>query len=231
MREEAPQLVLLDLVLPGSDGIELMQQIREIADVPVIFLSVYGQDEVIARAFDLGAADYVVKPFSPTELAARIRAALRKRAAPELAEPARPYLRGDLTVDYARRRVTVAGRTVALTSIEYRMLVELSVNAGRPLTHQHLLQTGLGTGQGPGLRPGAQHRQEAAPQAGRRPRRSYVHFRRAQRRLPDEGGRDAGRGRGDGAVTAAAPGPVAGTWRLPQVAQEGVVETQIKGPC
>ena len=88
--------MLLHLVFPGSaDGIELMQQIREIADVPVIFLSVYGQDEVIARAFDLGAVDYMVKPFSPTELAARIRAALHKRAAPELAEPARPYVRGE----------------------------------------------------------------------------------------------------------------------------------------
>ena len=140
MAEEPPQLVLLDLVLPGSDGIELMQQIRETADVPVIFLSAYGQDEVVARAFDLGAADYVVKPFSPTELAARIRAALRKRAAPELAEPARPYVRGELTVDYALRRVTVAGNPVALTIIEYRMLVELSANAGRPLTHERLLQ-------------------------------------------------------------------------------------------
>ena len=140
MAEEPPHLVLLDLVLPGSDGIELMQQIRETADVPVIFLSAYGQDEVVARAFDLGAADYVVKPFSPTELAARIRAALRKRAAPELAEPSRPYVRGELTVDYALRRVTVAGNPVALTIIEYRMLVELSANAGRPLTHEHLLQ-------------------------------------------------------------------------------------------
>ena len=82
MREEAPRLVLLDLVLPGSDGIELMRAIREIADVPVIFLSAYGQDEVVARAFDLGAADYVVKPFSPTELAARIRVALCRRAGP-----------------------------------------------------------------------------------------------------------------------------------------------------
>ena len=148
MREEAPQLVLLDLVLPGSDGIELMQQVREIADVPVIFLSAYGQDEVIARAFDLGAADYVVKPFSPTELAARIRAALRKRAAPELAEPSQPYVRGDLTIDYRQRRVTLAGRAVALTIIEYRMLVELSANAGRPLTHEHLLQRVWGPDKG-----------------------------------------------------------------------------------
>ena len=148
MKEEAPHLVLLDLVLPGSDGIELMKEIREIADVPVIFLSVYGQDEVIARAFDEGAADYVVKPFSPTELAARIRAALRKRAAPELAEPSQPYVRGDLTVDYSQRRVTLAGRPVALTIIEYRMLVELSANAGRPLTHEHLLQLVWGPDKG-----------------------------------------------------------------------------------
>ena len=71
----------------------------------------------------MGAADYVVKPFSPTELAARIRAALRKRAAPELAQPSEPYVRADLTIDYPQRRVTVAGRPVALTVIEYRMLV------------------------------------------------------------------------------------------------------------
>ena len=140
MAEEAPRLVLLDMMLPGSDGMELMKDIREVSDVPVIFLSVNGQEEVVARAFDMGAADYVVKPFSATELLARIRAALRKRAAPELAQPSDPYVRGELTVDYARHRVTVAGRTVALTDIEYRMLVELSVNADRALTHEHLLQ-------------------------------------------------------------------------------------------
>ena len=148
MAEAPPRLVLLDLVLPGSDGIELMERVREIADVPVIFLSAYGQDEVIARAFDEGAADYVVKPFSPTELAARIRAALRKRGAPELAEPSRPYVRGDLTVDYALRRVTLAGNPVALTATEYRMLVELSANAGLPLTHQHLLERVWGPDKG-----------------------------------------------------------------------------------
>ena len=153
MAEQAPHLVLLDLVLPGSDGIELMQAIREIADVPVIFLSAYGQDEVVARAFDLGAADYVVKPFSPTELVARIRAALRQRAAPELAQPSQPYVLGELTVDYSQRRVTLAGRPVALTIIEYRMLVELSANAGRPLTHQHLLQRVWGPDQGENTAP------------------------------------------------------------------------------
>ena len=148
MAAEAPRLVLLDMMLPGSDGMELMKDIREVSDVPVIFLSVNGQEEVVARAFDMGAADYVVKPFSPTELAARIRAALRKRAAPELAQPSEPYVRGDLTIDYARRRVTVAGNPVELTDIEYRMLVELSANAGRALTHVHLLQRVWGPDKG-----------------------------------------------------------------------------------
>ncbi len=148
MAEEAPRLVLLDMMLPGSDGMELMKDIREVSDAPVIFLSVNGQEEVVARAFDMGAADYVVKPFSPTELAARIRAALRKRAAPELAQPSEPYLRGDLTVDYAQRRVTVAGNPVELTDIEYRLLVELSVNAGRALTHERLLQRVWGPDKG-----------------------------------------------------------------------------------
>ena len=148
MAEETPRLVLLDMMLPGSDGMELMKDIREVSDVPVIFLSVNGQEEVVARAFDMGAADYVVKPFSPTELAARIRAALRKRAAPELVQPSEPYVRGDLTVDYPHRRVTVAGTPVELTDIEYRMLVELSVNAGRALTHERLLQRVWGPDKG-----------------------------------------------------------------------------------
>ena len=81
--DEEPDLVLLDLVLPGSDGIELMGEVLGIKEVPVIFLSVYGQDDVVAKAFDMGASDYMVKPFSPTELAARIRAALRKRTVAE----------------------------------------------------------------------------------------------------------------------------------------------------
>ena len=91
MDEEAPRPVLLDLMLPGNDGITLMRDILDIADVPVIFLSVYGQDEVIARAFDMGAADSIVKPFSPTELAARIRATLRRRLPPDVAEPSEPH--------------------------------------------------------------------------------------------------------------------------------------------
>ena len=135
-----PYLVLLDLMLPETDGIELMGAIREIADVPVIFLSAYGQEETIARAFENGADDYVVKPFSPMELVARIRAALHRREAPEWAEPSEPFVLGELTIDYAGRRVSVAGRPAALTAIEYGLLFELSVNAGRVMTYDRLLR-------------------------------------------------------------------------------------------
>ncbi len=134
--DERPELVLLDLMLPGTDGIELMKDILDVADVPVIFLSAYGREELVARAFGTGAADYVVKPFSPTELAARIRASLRKRA---VAEPSEPYVLGDLTIDYAGRGVTLAGQPVHLTPTEYRVLAEISANVGRLVTYERLL--------------------------------------------------------------------------------------------
>ncbi len=133
-------LGLLDLVLPGSDGIALMNDIRKKADVPVIFLSMYGQDETVARALDVGAADYLVKPFSPTELAARIRAALRKRLEPFQGEPSGHYAAGGLGIDYALRRVTLDGEPVELTATEYAVLYELTVHAPRTLTHTVLLQ-------------------------------------------------------------------------------------------
>ena len=140
MEEEKPHLVLLDLMLPGIDGIELMERVPELAEVPVIFLSAYGRDQIVARALEAGADDYVVKPFSPTELVARIQAVLRRRTAAEWAEPSEPYALGELTVNYAERRVSLAGRPVQLTDIEYRLLCELAANAGRVLTHDQLLQ-------------------------------------------------------------------------------------------
>ena len=140
MEEEKPHLVLLDLMLPGTDGVALMNDIHRISDVPVIFLSVYGQDDVIARAFDMGATDYLVKPFSPTELGARIRAALRKRLEPYQIEGSGPFAVEDLSIDFAERRVSVAGEPVSLTATEYAVLYELAVNAPRVLTHSMLLQ-------------------------------------------------------------------------------------------
>ena len=134
VRTHTPGLVVLDLLLPGTDGIALMERVPELSDLPVIFISAYGREETIVKALDAGAADYIVKPFSPSELTARVRAALRRIAGP------RPFVLGDLTIRYGRRRVSVAGRTVQLTPLEYELLRVLSVNAGRVLTHESLLR-------------------------------------------------------------------------------------------
>ena len=146
VESDRPRLVLLDLMLPGSDGIDLMGSILDIAEVPVIFLSAYGRDEIIARAFEAGATDYMVKPFSPTELVARVRGALRRRLAASAGEPSEPFVLGDLVIDYAERRASVAGRSVHLTPTEYELLFELSVNAGRVLTFDALLDRVWGLG-------------------------------------------------------------------------------------
>ena len=140
VEEKKPHLVLLDLMLPGTDGIALMRGILAKVDLPFIFLSAYGQEDLIAKAFDMGAVDYVAKPFSPTELAARIRAALRRRAGGFLFMQSGAYELGDLVINYAERKVSVAGRKVTLTATEYALLFELAANAGLIMTHDQLLQ-------------------------------------------------------------------------------------------
>ncbi len=164
---EQPRLVLLDLVLPGTDGIELMARIPELSDLPVIFISVYGRDETIARAFEKGAADYIVKPFSPTELVARVGAALRGRAA------AQPFSLDELAIDYERRRVTVNGRQVKLTATEYEVLRILSVEAPRVVSTATLLRRAWSGNLDPSLRSDS-HRV-----------RAFV--RKLRRKLGDEG--------------------------------------------
>ena len=131
---ERPELVLLDLMFPDTDGIELMESVPDLADLPVIFISAYGRDETIARALDSGAADYIVKPFSSTELTARIRAALRRRQASE------PFVLGDLVIHYDQRRVLVADAQVHLTETEFQLLTALSINADRVSTYDTLLR-------------------------------------------------------------------------------------------
>ena len=135
VEEHSPDLILLDIMLPGSDGISLMREVLGDYGVPVIFLSANGQDDVIADAFGAGAVDYVVKPFSPTELAARVRAALRRQD-----RMSNTFEMGDLFIDYGDRRVTVAGVRVELTSFEYGLLRELSLHVGATRTHEQLLQ-------------------------------------------------------------------------------------------
>ena len=133
LRAEKPRLVLLDLMLPGADGIELLKTVPELSDVPVIFISGYGRDETVAKALNAGAVDYIVKPFSPTELVARMQVALRHHVEAE------PFLLGGLAIHYERRLVSVAGRTVELTATEYELLRVLSLNAGRVVSFDTLL--------------------------------------------------------------------------------------------
>ena len=178
IRTKRPHLVLLDLMLPGPDGIELMARVPELADLPVIFISGYGRDETIARALEAGAADYIVKPFSPTELTARIRAALRRHA-----EPAR-FVLGELSIDYERRRVSVAGRVLDLTATEYELLRVLSLDAGRVVTHEVAAPPRVGR---PAHRrpAGRAHLcEEAPPQARRRCQAARLHLQRAWGGLP-----------------------------------------------
>ena len=134
IQSERPALVLLDLLLPGTDGIELMEKVPELADQPVIFISAYGRDETIAKALDAGAADYIVKPFSSTVLVARIRSALRRRDDSDL------FVLGDLTIDYGRRSVSLAGVRVDLTNTEYELLRTLSLRVGRVLTFGFIIR-------------------------------------------------------------------------------------------
>ena len=136
VKTEQPRLVLMDLMLPGTDGIDLMERTPEMAELPVIIISAYGKDQMIARALEMGAADFIVKPFSPTELIARVQAALRRRGE----APPKVFQLEDLVIQYEERRVTMAGQPVRLTAIEYELLRALSANAGRTVTYQSLLR-------------------------------------------------------------------------------------------
>ena len=129
-----------NLALPRTDGSALLRRISDITNAPVIFLSARTDGHDIARLLSVGAADYVAKPFSPVELVARTEAAVRRREAADYTPPARSFSLRDLKIDYAQHRVTISGRPAQLTETEYRLLIELSANAGRVLTHDYLLQ-------------------------------------------------------------------------------------------
>jgi two-component system KDP operon response regulator KdpE len=134
-------ILLLDLGLPGMDGLEVCKQVRQWSQIPIVVISVReGETDKIA-ALDLGADDYVTKPFSIDELLARMRAALRRVPA----EPETPILSiGPLTIDLAGRRVTREGKAVHLTPTEYALLRVLTLHAGRVVTHRQLLREARG---------------------------------------------------------------------------------------
>jgi two-component system, OmpR family, KDP operon response regulator KdpE len=135
-----PDVILLDLGLPDEDGLQVTRQIREWSQVPIIVISARGKEPDKVRALDLGADDYLTKPFGVEELLARIRVALRHALATAGAAPEPVYQSGDLTVDLANRQVTRAGRTIHLTPTEYKLLAALVRHAGKLLTHRQLLQ-------------------------------------------------------------------------------------------
>ena len=132
-----PDAVLLDLVLPDGSGVDVCRQVREWSQVPIVVVSAVGDEREKVRALDAGADDYVTKPFGSQELAARLRAVLR-RAADTSGAPAIEI--GDLVVDVADRRVRRGGENVHLTPIEFDLLRVLALNRGRLVTHKQLLQ-------------------------------------------------------------------------------------------
>ena len=138
-----PDLIILDLGLPDLDGVEVTRRLREWSKVPVLILSVRGQDQDKIAALDAGADDYLTKPFSMGELLARMRVAMRHAAQPA-DDPV--VTAGDLTVDVAHRLITVGGRDVALTPVEYTLLKTLALHAGRVMTHGQLLREVWGPG-------------------------------------------------------------------------------------
>jgi two-component system, OmpR family, KDP operon response regulator KdpE len=136
--DSRPALLVLDLGLPDTDGMEVIRRVREWSKVPIIVLSVRGRETDKIAALDAGADDFVTKPFGMGELMARMRAALRDRLRDEKDEPV--FRSGELTVDLARRQVLVGDREVRLTPTEYELLRALVVHAGKVVTHKHLLR-------------------------------------------------------------------------------------------
>ena len=135
--EVRPDVVLLDLVMPDLDGIEVMQQLRDLRPVPVILLTAKGATADKAKGLDLGADDYIVKPFHPDELAARVRAVLRRSSG---ATPGQGIVSfDDVEIDLERRMVTKDGQLVQLSRTEWLLLQHLAANAGKVVLHTELL--------------------------------------------------------------------------------------------
>jgi DNA-binding response OmpR family regulator len=136
--KEAPDLVLLDIVMPGMNGYTVCQRIREFSQVPIIMVTARGDDKEKVEGLDIGADDYVTKPFSASELAARVRAVLRRIGNKD--NPAETVFRyKDLVIDFTSHRVMVLNQELNLTSTEYRLLSYISCNAGRVVTPDQLL--------------------------------------------------------------------------------------------
>lgn len=135
-------LVLLDVMMPRLDGFGVCQRLREFSNVPIVILTARGEEQDRVRGLDLGADDYLVKPFSATELLARVRAVLRRANVPaETTGQARFFAHGDLKIDFARAEVWRGEEPISLSATEYRLLLQFSHNVGKILTSEDLLSS------------------------------------------------------------------------------------------
>jgi two-component system KDP operon response regulator KdpE len=136
---EEPDVVLLDVTIPRMNGFEVLKAIRQVSDVPVIMLTARGEDVDQVRGLELGADDYVAKPFSHLALMARIKAALRRAELPPPVQALPDFQAGELAIHFQNQEVTVGGQQVKLTPVEYKLLYHLVRNVGHLLPHQALL--------------------------------------------------------------------------------------------
>ena len=137
--KDFPDLVILDIMMPDMDGFETLVKIREISTAPVIFLSVKKEEHDRVRGLDLGADDYITKPFSPRELVSRVKAVLRRTGASAQGPTSEVIIDDYLRIDFEQRKIIAGGQEVKLRPTEYRLLYHLVNNAGRLLTHEALL--------------------------------------------------------------------------------------------
>lgn len=136
---QRPDLVVLDVIMPGMDGLEVLKRIREKSGVPVILLTAKGTDSDKIMGLELGADDYLPKPFNPEELTARVRAVLRRSQMREAPNNGNTLVCGNITIDLARRTVYVNNKAVVLSRTEWQLLQQLCANAGRVMLHEDLL--------------------------------------------------------------------------------------------
>jgi two-component system alkaline phosphatase synthesis response regulator PhoP len=139
-RAVAPDLVVLDLGLPGMDGLDVARELRRRSVVPIIMLTARSDELDRVLGLELGADDYLVKPFSPRELVARVRAVLRRADQAYAGDADEPIVVGDVTIDPSRRSVSVAGRAVEMTATEFELLAHLASRPGRVFTRAQLLE-------------------------------------------------------------------------------------------
>jgi two-component system KDP operon response regulator KdpE len=139
VESESPDIIILDLGLPDMDGLGVLKEIRKFSDTPIIILTVRKEEIDKIRGLELGADDYIVKPFSHMEFLARVRAVLRRSHVPELKGAEEPIISRDLSIDFANRIITKAGVQIKLTPTEFNLLQSLARNEGKVLTHYYLL--------------------------------------------------------------------------------------------